>query len=219
MYAISSTFATWPMELKNCPNQAAQRYVFVLYTPKIRQTCQVLQFTYSWPTFLGYIEYFDAKISRIFEAFTNSYETERVGGESDYTMCVCVCVCVCVSVHARALACIRVFVFVCETPSLTDTKKVTITKTLPLCIVKSLLREVDTSLPLFLLWEKLVFSLQLGKLTKIQFRPKTYITAIISLDEIELAAWMKLYVGGRRSGRICNNHPWGWNDPFPDEYS
>ena len=30
----------------------------------------------------------------------------------------------------------------------------------------------------------------------------------ISLDEIALAAWTKLYVGGKGSGRICNNHPW-----------
>ena len=67
---------------------------------------------------------------------------------------------------------------------MTDAKKVTITKTSPLCSVKSLLREVDTSLPLFLLWEKLVFSLQLGKLTKIQFRPKTYITAIFLLTKL-----------------------------------
>ena len=53
LYAISSTFATWPMELRYCPYKAAQRHVFVLYTPKRRPNCQVLQFAYSWPTFLG----------------------------------------------------------------------------------------------------------------------------------------------------------------------
>ena len=83
---------------------------------------------------------------------------------------------------------------------MTDTKKVAITKTSPLCSVKSLMREVDTCLPLFLLWEKFAFGLQLGKLTKIQFRPKTYITTIF--------LWTKLYGGGRGSGRICNNHAW-----------
>ena len=58
------------------------------------------------------IQYLDAKISRIFEAFTNSYETERVGGERGYMMCVCVCErvrtrvhpCVCLCLCARHLS-------------------------------------------------------------------------------------------------------------------
>ena len=59
---------------------------------------------------IWYIEYPVAKISRIFEAFTNSCETERVGGERVYTMCVCVCVCVCAWVRMFVCVC------VCETP-------------------------------------------------------------------------------------------------------
>ena len=97
----------------------------------------------------------------------------------------------------------------------------TITKTSPLCIVKSLLREVHTSLPLFLLWpEKFAFSLQLGKLTKIQFCPDQRHTllryffgrnCISSLD--------KIVCRGKGEWTNLQQPPLGWNDPFPDEYS
>ena len=42
----------------------------------------------SYSFFFGYIKYPDAKISCVFKAFTNSYETQSVRGKGLYDMCV-----------------------------------------------------------------------------------------------------------------------------------